>query len=280
MVSDVGGGAAGSYNAVSKVAVVGANGTMGRLVTGIVDATDGFELFAAIGSRDDLSDMDGADIVVDFTLPQVSQSVVDHAVEQGIPVIVGTSGWSRERIDSLTRAVAERGTGAIVVPNFSVGSVLGSHFAALAARYFDSIEIVEAHHAGKIDSPSGTAVRTAEAMSAARIDLGPVGAPHVDQRARGQQVASIPVHSLRLRGLLAKQEVLFGGVGEVLTITHDTYSSDAYTKGITLALGAVRSVRGVVVGLGPLLGLDADAATDDDAPIADAPSGQTASTSP
>lgn len=273
MVADVDGAAV-----PSKVAVVGANGTMGSLVTRIIAESEGFELFAAIGSRDPLSGMDGADIVVDFTLPQVSQAVVDHAVEQGIAVVIGTSGWSHERIESLARAVEKRGSGAIVVPNFSVGSVLGSHFASLAARYFDSIEIVEAHHAGKIDSPSGTAVRTAEAIGAARADLGPVSAPHVDQRARGQQVASVPVHSLRLRGLLAKQEVLFGGVGEVLTITHDTYSSDAYVGGIKLALAAARSVSGVVVGLGPLLGLDLQTPVEPGARIADRPTGQAAST--
>lgn len=274
MVADNGGAAA------RKVAVVGANGTMGRLVVRIVESTPGLELFAAIGSHDDLSAMIGADIVVDFTLPQVSQGIVDFAVEHRLPVVVGTSGWSRERIDSLRRAVETTGSGAIVVPNFSIGSVLGTHFAGLAARYFDSIEIVEAHHAGKIDSPSGTAVRTAELIGAARADLGPVAAPHVDQRARGQQVASVPIHSIRLQGLLAKQEVLFGGVGEVLTISHDTYTSDAYIGGIRLALAAAPSVRGVVVGLGALLGLEAAAPAESGPPIADGPSGQAAATTP
>jgi 4-hydroxy-tetrahydrodipicolinate reductase len=136
-----------------------------------------------------------------------------------------------------------------------VGSVLASAFAAMAGRFFESIEILEAHHALKVDSPSGTAVRTAELIGAARAELGPVSAPHADQRARGQQVASIPIHSLRLAGVVAKQDVLFGGDGEVLTITHETLSPSAYEAGILLALRAVRELEGVKVGLDSLLDL-------------------------
>ncbi|MFD1713002.1 4-hydroxy-tetrahydrodipicolinate reductase [Amnibacterium flavum] len=267
--------------AITRVAVVGANGSMGRLVLSILDETDGFELFAGIGSADPLDAMVGADLVVDFTLPQVSPTVVDFAISHGLPIVVGTSGWSTERISRLVRPIDEAGIGALFIPNFSVGSVLATHFAALGARYFDSIEIVEAHHAGKVDSPSGTAVRTAELIGAARAELGPVSAPHVDQRARGQQVASVPVHSLRLSGLLAKQQVIFGGVGETLTITHDTYSPDSYRSGIRLALAAATSARGVIVGLDSLLGLSAPAALLSDGEIADgAPSGQAAATTP
>jgi 4-hydroxy-tetrahydrodipicolinate reductase len=143
--------------------------------------------------------------------------------------------------------------GVVIVPNFSLGSVLATRFATLAATWFDSIEIIESHHAGKTDSPSGTAIRTAEAMAAARTDLGPVEAPHVDQRARGQQVASIPVHSLRMSGVLARQEVVFGGVGETVRIVHETLSDASYEAGILLALRATPAQRGVVVGLDPLL---------------------------
>ena len=118
----------------------------------------------------------------------------------GIPVLVGTSGWSAERVARLSTVVAEvGGPGVLVVPNFSLGSVLATRFATIAARFYDSVEIIESHHQGKVDSPSGTAVRTAELIAEARRDLGPVRAPHADQRARGQQVASVPVHSLRLR---------------------------------------------------------------------------------
>ncbi|WBU38912.1 4-hydroxy-tetrahydrodipicolinate reductase [Homoserinibacter sp. YIM 151385] len=237
---------------VSRVAVVGANGRMGRLAVGLVEREPDLALHAAIGSQDDPERMAGADLVLDLTVPQVSPGVVDRALEHGIPALVGTSGWSAERLAGLERRIPE-GLGVIVIPNFSVGSVLATRFAAEAARYFESIEIVEAHHAGKVDSPSGTAVRTAELMAAARGELGPVDAPHSDQRARGQQVASIPIHSLRLRGVQARQDVHFGGEGEVLTLTHETLSPSSYEAGILLGLRSLPAARGLTVGLGALL---------------------------
>jgi 4-hydroxy-tetrahydrodipicolinate reductase len=240
----------------TRVAVVGANGRMGQLATRLIEQSDDLEVAAAIGSSDSLDSMAGADVVLDLTLPQSSQLVVDHAVSLAIPTVVGTSGWSSERIASLQRAVAAQpGLAVLIIPNFSVGSVLASSFAAQAARFFDSIEIVEAHHAAKVDSPSGTAVRTAELIGEARSALGPVIAPHADQRARGQQVASVPIHSLRMQGVLAKQEVMLGGTGEVLTIAHETLSSSSYEAGILLALRSASAAEGVVVGLDALLGL-------------------------
>ena len=239
-----------------KVAVVGAGGRMGQLASRLIDEAEDLEVFASIGSKDSLDGIAGADVVLDFTLPQASQLVVEHAVGLGLPTITGTSGWSGERIAALQRLVAKTpGAGVLVIPNFSVGSVVATRLAAQAARYFDSIEIIEAHHAGKVDSPSGTAVRTAELIGEARADLGPVIAPHADQRARGQQVASVPIHSLRLQGIAAKQDVIFGGTGETLTISHDTFSSSSYEAGILLALRAVRRTEGVVVGLDSLLDL-------------------------
>lgn len=240
----------------TKVAVVGATGKMGQLASQIIEASDDFELVAQIDSKGELSDMLGADIAVDVTLPAVSQGVVEYAVAHGINVLVGTSGWSNERISTLERTIAGNlAVGVIIVPNFSIGSVLATSFATMAARFFDSIEIIEAHHASKVDSPSGTAVRTAELMGAARGQLGPVVAPHVDQRARGQQVSSIPIHSLRMQGVVAKQDVIFGGNGEVLTLSHETLAPNAYEAGILLALRAARTARGVVVGLDKLIDL-------------------------
>jgi 4-hydroxy-tetrahydrodipicolinate reductase len=240
----------------TKVAVVGATGKMGQLVSQIVDAADGFELHSQIDSKGELSEMLGADIAVDVTVPAVSQSVVEFAVAHGINVLVGTSGWSSDRITELDRRInGNLAVGVIIVPNFSIGSVLATSFSAMAARFFDSIEIVETHHASKIDSPSGTAVRTAELIGAARATIGPVAAPHVDQRARGQQVSSIPIHSLRMQGVVAKQDVVFGGNGEVLTISHETLAPSAYEAGILLALRAATSTRGVVVGLDKLIDL-------------------------
>ncbi|MEO7122821.1 MAG: 4-hydroxy-tetrahydrodipicolinate reductase [Lacisediminihabitans sp.] len=240
----------------TKVAVIGATGKMGQLVSQIVRNTEDFELVAEVDSKGELSEMLGADIAVDVTLPAVSQSVVEYAVAHGISVLVGTSGWSGERIATLERTITGNlAVGVIIVPNFSIGSVLATAFARMAARFFDSIEIIEAHHASKIDSPSGTAVRTAELMGAARAGLGPVAAPHTDQRARGQQVASIPIHSLRMQGVVAKQDVIFGGNGEMLTLSHETLSPSAYEQGILIALRATVTARGVLVGLDQLIDL-------------------------
>jgi 4-hydroxy-tetrahydrodipicolinate reductase len=240
----------------TRVAVIGATGKMGRLVSTLVEHAEGYELVAGLGSADDLAGMIGADVVVDVTRPGVSQDVVEYAVDHGLRVLVGTSGWSQERIAALARRLDGRDdTGVVIIPNFSLGSVLATHFATLAAPFYDSIEIIEAHHAGKVDSPSGTAVRTAELMASARGGRGPVAAPHTDQRARGQQVDGIPVHSLRLAGVLARQDVLLGGDGETLTIRHDTTSPSSYEKGILLALAATREAVGVTVGLDQLIPL-------------------------
>jgi 4-hydroxy-tetrahydrodipicolinate reductase len=243
------------------VAVVGATGRMGRLISRLVDEADDFELVASLGSSSELSEMLVADIVVDVTVPAVSQKIVEYAIANGLSVLVGTSGWSNDRINRLARAVEVRNTegedpiGVVIIPNFSVGSVLATSFAAMAAQFYDSIEIIEAHHASKVDSPSGTAVRTAELIGAARAAIGPVIAPHSDQRARGQQVSSVPIHSLRMQGVVAKQDVVFGGTGETLTISHQTLDPSSYEAGILLGLRSVLGVTGVLVGLDKLIGL-------------------------
>jgi len=268
----------------TRVALAGASGKMGRLFSGIIDSLDDFDVVAALGSTSDVSEMDGADLVVDVTVPGVSQRIVDHAVSQGINVLVGTSGWSGDRIQKLDRRLADLPEqGVVIIPNFSLGSVLSTSLATVAARFFDSIEIIESHRDTKVDSPSGTAVRTAELMMLARGDRGPVAAPHTDQRARGQQVASIPIHSLRLQGVVARQQVVFGGTDELVTITHDTISPASYERGIRLALVAARDARGVTVGLDSLLDLGLDRpASDAQAPASSAPehvSGQAAAAS-
>jgi 4-hydroxy-tetrahydrodipicolinate reductase len=244
---------------------------MGTLIAGLIEAgrLDGpvaggdgsveFELVAKLHSGSELSELLGADIVVDVTAPAVSPGIVEFAVRHGIRVLVGTSGWSAERIATLRKAIDDDvDAGVLIIPNFSVGSVLATRFSAMAARFYDSVEIIEAHHRDKRDSPSGTAVRTAELIGAARVDRGPVLAPHSDQRARGQQVSSVPIHSLRLAGVVAKQDVVFGGAGEVLTISHETLASSAYEAGIRLALRATAGIRGIVVGLDTLLDLGGD----------------------
>jgi 4-hydroxy-tetrahydrodipicolinate reductase len=240
----------------TRVAIVGATGKLGGVIRDVVSDEPGYEVFAALSSRTDLAEIEGADLVIDATTPSVSGDVVRAAIERGANLLVGTSGWSAERIASVRPLIEAAGTGAVFVPNFSLGSVVGSAIAAAAASFFPSIEIIEAHRETKIDSPSGTAVRTAELIAAARSDVGPVSAPHVDQRARGQQVASVPIHSLRRPGVVARQEVILSGPGESLTIVHDTVEPAlAYAPGIRLALPAARDARGVIIGLDSFLDL-------------------------
>jgi 4-hydroxy-tetrahydrodipicolinate reductase len=236
------------------VAVVGATGRMGQLATRLIDESSDFHVSAAISSAGTLEEARGAAVILDLTIPQVSAAVVDFGVRNGINVVVGTSGWSGDRIAKLSTTLQGFSeVGVIIIPNFSLGSVLATSFAAMAAKHFDSIEIVETHHAAKIDSPSGTAVRTAELIGQARHERGPVLAPHADQRARGQQVASVPIHSLRLQGVLAKQDVIVAGAGETITISHETLSPASYEAGIMLALRAAVSARGLTVGLDSLI---------------------------
>ncbi len=241
----------------TRVAIVGATGKLGGIIRDVVAAEPGFEIHAELDSRSPMSDLDGADLVVDATIPAVSIDVVRAAAQRGIDIIVGTSGWSAERIARVRPEIEQAGIRAVFIPNFSLGSVIGSALSAAAAPFFPSIEIIEAHRETKIDSPSGTAVRTAELIAAARADAGPVAAPHVDQRARGQQVASVPIHSLRRPGVVASQNVVLSGPGETLTLTHDTIDpAAAYAPGIRLVLGAV---AGRVAGVAPgsvVIGLD------------------------
>lgn len=240
----------------TKVALVGGTGKLGTIIHAVIDELAGFEVSRVLTSSSDLSELDGADLVVDASTPSVSVDVVRASVERGINALVATSGWSAERI-ALVRPLAEAaGTGVVFVPNFSLGSVLGSLLSAAASPYFGSAEIIEAHRDTKIDSPSGTAVRTAELIADARAEQGPVSAPHVDQRARGQQVAGVPVHSLRRPGVIAKQEVILSSPGESLTFVHDTVEPAlAYAPGIRLALPYALEARGVTVGLENILDL-------------------------
>jgi len=237
-----------------SVAVLGATGRMGRLITRIIEEADDLVLHSALSSASSPREMLGADVLIDVTRLDVSERAVRFAIQHGIDVVVGTSGWGAERVEQLrTELPADRGV--VIVPNFSLGSVLTTRLAAIAGRFYDSVEIIEAHHAGKVDSPSGTAVRTAEAIADARE--GELVAPGAGQEARGAIVRGIPIHALRLRGVVADQQVVLGGTGEVLTLRHETISQDAYVQGILLALRAAHGARGVTVGLDALLGLDA-----------------------
>lgn len=230
-----------------KIAVVGATGRMGKLALDLIEASQDLSVFAALDSKSELSAVIGADAIFDVTRLDVSQSVVAFAQANSIPVVVGTSGWSKDKLAS----VDANGSAVVVIPNFSVGSMLATRFAAEAAKFFDSIEIIEAHHAGKVDSPSGTAVRTAELIAASRENLPLI--PGVGQEARGEVVAGVPIHSLRLEGVSAKQSVMLGGTAELLTISHETSSVAAYSAGILASLRFALNTTGVHVGLESVL---------------------------
>ena len=233
-----------------KVAVVGATGRMGKLALELIDAAQDLHLHAALDSKSELNDALGADVIFEVTRLEVSEKVVDFAIANDIKIVVGTSGWSAAKLAELQKKVAAKPSAAVlVIPNFSIGSMLASSFAAQAGKFFNSIEIVEAHHAGKIDSPSGTAVRTAEMIAESRKGMTQPLIPGVGQEARGEVVAGIPIHSIRLAGVSAKQDVVFGGESEVLTISHEVASIRSYVQGILLSIRSAATSSGLVVGL-------------------------------
>lgn len=243
-----------------RVGVLGARGRMGAEVCRAVDAADDMELVAMVDAGDWLFNVSdaGAEVVVDFTRPDVVMDNVHWCVDQGIHAVVGTSGFTAERISTVEGWLASKPElGVLVAPNFGLGAVLMMRFAAQAAKHFASVEIVEAHHPAKIDAPSGTAVRTAEMIAAARDSAGCADAPDatVDEfdGARGADVSGVKVHSIRSAGRVAHQEVLFGGPGESLTLRHDSMDRSSFMPGVLLAVRAVRGLPGLTYGLDQLL---------------------------
>jgi 4-hydroxy-tetrahydrodipicolinate reductase len=233
---------------------------MGTEVCRAVDAAPDMELVAMVDEGDGLSIVTdtGAEVVVDFTTPDTVMDNLHWCVEQGIHAVVGTSGFSQARLDRVASWLTHKpDLGVLVAPNFAVGAVLMMEFAERAARYFESVEIVELHHPKKIDAPSGTAVRTAELIAAAREAAGCAPIPDATKDeldgARGASVGGVRVHSIRSAGLVAHQEVLFGGMGETLTLRHDSYERVSFMPGVLLAVRAVRSRPGLTVGLASIL---------------------------
>lgn len=239
-----------------KVGVLGAKGRMGAEVCRAVEAAPDLELVAQVDQDDPLEALAGVDVAVDFTHPGAALGNVAFCLERGIAVVVGTSGFDEARLDEVRALLAERPGQVLVAPNFGIGAVLMMQFARQAAPFFESVEVVELHHAGKVDAPSGTAVRTASLIAQARE-----GAPVPDATtseldgARGAVVDGVHVHSVRMPGLVAHQEVLLGTAGELLTIRHDSLDRASFMPGVLLAVRAVRERPGLTVGLEPLLGL-------------------------
>ncbi len=243
-----------------RVGVLGARGRMGSEVCRAVDAAPDTELVAMVDAGDWLFNVSdaGAQVVVDFTTPDVVLDNIRWCIDQGISVVVGTSGFDPERIETVRGWLDQRpDLGVMIVPNFALGAVLMMQFAQKAARYFESAEIIELHHPNKLDAPSGTALRTAELISAARADAGLGDMPDATKEqldgARGAAVAGVPVHSVRSRGLVAHQEVLFGTAGETLTIRHDSFDRTSFMPGVLLAVREVVRRSGLTVGLESLL---------------------------
>lgn len=250
------------------VGVIGARGRMGSEVCRAVRADDGLDLVAELDLGDSLDALrdSGARVVVEFTTPASVMDNVRGCIERGIDVVVGTTGLDDARLDELRALLRENpGRSVLVAPNFGIGAVLMMRFAALAAPWFESVEIIELHHPDKVDAPSGTAAHTASLVAAARREAGTPPAPDATRTAldgaRGASVDGVPVHSVRLRGLVAHQEVVLGGVGETLTIRHDSLDRTSFMPGVLLAVHRLAGrvpgeLDGLTVGLDPLLGLD------------------------
>lgn len=245
-----------------RVGVLGARGRMGEQVCQAVDAAPDLDLVAMVDAGDWLFSVAdaGAQVLVDFTHPDVVMENVRFAVDQGIHAVVGTTGITAERLDTIRTWLADTPqVGVLVAPNFGIGAVLSMKFAQLAAKYYESAEVIELHHPGKADAPSGTAARTAQLIAAARAEAGMDAPPDATTQsldgARGADVDGIRVHALRIAGLVAHQEVVLGTEGETLTIRHDSLHRSSYMPGVLLAVREIAARPGLTVGLEPLLDL-------------------------
>jgi 4-hydroxy-tetrahydrodipicolinate reductase len=243
-----------------KVAVFGARGRMGAEVCRAVEAAEGLQLVAAIDIGDDRTPAQAAQVAVDFTHPDAVMENLSWCLNQGIHAVVGTTGFTDQKLDAIRAQLASQdGVGVLIVPNFSIGAVLMMHFAEQAARFFESVEIIELHHPNKADAPSGTAATTARRIAAARAaaELGPPPDATVSELpgARGASIEGIRVHGVRLRGLVAHQEVLLGADGETLTIRHDSLDRSSFMPGVIAAIRAVSTRPGLTVGIDELLGI-------------------------
>ena len=238
-----------------KVAVLGSRGRMGSEVVKAVTEAKDLELVAELDLGDSLDTLvtAGAQVVVDFTTPDSVMANLEFVISRNIHAVIGTTGFDDARIAKIKSLLSTSKSGVLIAPNFAIGAVLMMEFATKAAKYFESAEIIELHHPNKVDAPSGTAARTAELMSAARKEAGLSAGPDATTTsldgARGATVGQIPVHSVRLRGLVAHQEVLLGGIGETLTIRHDSLDRVGFMPGVLLGVRQVVNHPGLTFGL-------------------------------
>ncbi|MCP2280132.1 dihydrodipicolinate reductase [Nocardia amikacinitolerans] len=245
-----------------RVGVLGARGKVGQAICAAVQAADDLELVAQVDKDDALETFteSGTQVVVDFTHPDVVMGNLKFLVEHGIHAVVGTTGFDEARLAEVRGWLAERPeTGVLIAPNFAIGAVLSMRFAEQAARFFESVEVIELHHPNKADAPSGTAYRTANLIAEARERAGVGRSPDATttelEGARGADVDGVRVHSVRLAGLVAHQEVLFGTQGETLTIRHDSIDRSSFAPGVLLGVREIAGRPGLTVGLDPFLDL-------------------------
>ncbi|GGK41930.1 4-hydroxy-tetrahydrodipicolinate reductase [Nocardia camponoti] len=245
-----------------RVGVLGAQGKVGQAICAAVEAAPDLELVAQVDKGDALETFTetGTQVVVDFTNPDVVMGNLKFLIDNGIHAVVGTTGFDEARLAEVRGWLAQRPeVGVLVAPNFAIGAVLSMRFAEQAARFFDSVEVIELHHPNKVDAPSGTAYRTAEIIAAARERAGVGPSPDATtielEGARGGDVDGVRVHSVRLAGLVAHQEVLFGTQGETLTIRHDSIDRNSFAPGVLLGVRQIANRPGLTVGLDPFLDL-------------------------
>lgn len=244
-----------------RVGVLGARGRMGSAVCTAVEADSDCELVAQLDLGDSLEELtkERCQVVVDFTNPDAVMDNIAFCIKNGISAVVGTSGFNPERLESIRLWLSQRNNSRVLIaPNFSVGAVLMMQFAAQAAKYYESVEIIELHHPLKVDAPSGTAQHTAEKIALARkgMPAAPDATTNDPHHARGANIEGIPVHSIRLSGLIAHQEVLLGGSGETLSIRHDSMARESFMPGVILAIKEIEHHDGLTVGLESFLHLN------------------------
>ncbi|GAA1745555.1 4-hydroxy-tetrahydrodipicolinate reductase [Rothia terrae] len=247
---------------VWKVAVLGAAGRMGSEAVKAVNTAEDMDLVAALGSSDSLDEVveSGAEVIVDLTVPDVTEKNVRFAIEHGIHAVVGTTGWDDQKVANLRDLLTQHPqVGVLIAPNFAIGSILATEFAAKASKFFESVEVIEMHHPNKVDAPSGTAVHTAHKIAEAREEAGVGASPDATTKdeggSRGAVVDGVHVHAVRLRGLVAHQEILLGDAGQQLVIRHDSFDRASFMPGVLLGVREVAAHPGLTHGLHGFLDL-------------------------
>ena len=244
-----------------RVAVTGAKGRMGSTVVAAVTGAPDMEVVAQLDAGDPITKktVNGAQVAVDFSVPGVTEANVHALLDAGVDVVVGTTGWTEESYARVRTHAQEAGRAVLIAPNFAMGAVLSMKFAAMAAPYFESAEVIEMHHPGKVDAPSGTAVATARGIAKARAEAGLGQMPDATQTdelgSRGGRVEGIPVHAVRLRGLTASEEILLGNEGEQLVIRTDSFDRVSFMPGVLLGVRRVSGRTGLTIGLDQVMGL-------------------------